>query len=154
MKILKTATAVALLFVLCKPANAQNAPPLNQPDYNKPKLFADLPDKLSLHLSDMEALLSLSVGASVNTVIANGLPLIGTVVSKSGDAITSLSSVVIKSTTRQGAIVTFTRIRKEDGTVLYSGRIISQKAGDTFEIVKEANAYVLRKKGLYDLINE
>ena len=154
MKSLKTAATLALLFFLHGQADAQNAPPLNQPDYNKPKLFADLPDKLSLNVSGIDALLALAVGSPVNSAIANGLPVVGTVVSKSDEASTSVRSVVIKSTSRQGAIITFTRIRKEDGSILYSGRIVSQKAGDAFEIAKEGNLYVLRKKGLYDLINE
>lgn len=144
------------LFTVCfVHVNAQvRTSPLNEPDYNKPKLFSDLPEKLTVNLTNMETLLSLFVGASVNTTIANGFPLIGTVVSKSNPTDATVKSVVIKSRTRQGAVLTFTRITAADGAVSYIGRIISKDAGDAFQIVKESGQYVLRKQGLYDLMNE
>jgi hypothetical protein len=155
MKILKAITFMALFTLCLVHVNAQApASLLNEPDYNKPKLFSDLPEKLTLNLTNMETLLSLSVGASVNTLMANGFPLIGTVVSKSNPKDATVKSVVIKSRTRQGAVLTFTRITAADGTISYIGRLISKDAGDAFQIVKESGQYVFRKQGLYDLINE
>lgn len=155
MKFLKTIIFMALFTVCFLHTKAQApTPPLNQPDYNKPKIFSDLPEKQTLNLSNMEALLSLSVGTRVNTTIANGFALTGTVVSCSNATDGRVKSVVIKSSNRQGATLTFTRITAPDGSTSYIGRMISKDASDAFQIIKEGSQYSIRKQGLYDLINE
>jgi hypothetical protein len=155
MKLLKTGAFIALLTVCYMQSAAQgSAPPVNEPDYNKPKLFSDLSDNLQLRLADMEALLNLPEGTQVSSTIAPGFTLVGNVVSKSNPADASVKSIVIKSTTRQGATLTFTRIKNEDGSFSYSGRMISKTAGDALVIVKEGANYVIRKKGYYEIINE
>lgn len=155
MKLLKTGAMAALLTVGYLHTSAQNAaPPVNEPDYNKPRIFADLPDNLTIRVTDMDALLNLAEGAAVNATIATGFTLTGTVVSKSNPADLTSKSIVIKSNARLGATLTFTRIKNSDGSFSYRGRIMSKNAGDAFEIVKEGNNYIIRKKGYYDLINE
>jgi hypothetical protein len=62
-------------------------PPLNPTDYHKPKFYADLPEKATLRVSDLESLLYLPVGAKVNTMITAKFPLTGTVISTSGQLI-------------------------------------------------------------------
>jgi hypothetical protein len=109
---------------------------------------------MNLRLADMESLLNLPVGAQVNSQVAIGFSLVGTVVSKSDAKDALVKSVVIKSLTRQGATLTFTRITKEDGSYSYIGRMISKGSGDALEIAKEGTEYIIRKKGTYDLINE
>lgn len=156
MKILKKSALIAMLLAVSYlQTSAQNsALRLNEPNYNKAKLFSDLPDKLNLRLTDVEALLNISVGKQVNAIIATGFPLVGVVVSKSTLKDAFVKTVVIKSTTRQGATFTFSRITKEDGSLFYTGRMMSKEAGDALEIIKEGTGYVIRKKGFYDLINE
>ncbi len=155
MKILKTSAIAALLSISFLSSSAQQkSVPLNEPNYNKPKLFTDLPDKLTVRLTDMEGLLNLSIGEKVNTTVANGFQLVGTVVSKSNPTNTSAKTIVIKSLTRQGATLTFSRITKEDGTYSYIGRMMSKGAGDALEIARDGAGYVLRKKDMYDLMNE
>ena len=49
MKVLKTGALCVLLNVIALTVAAQNNtsnPPVTEPDYNKPKLFADLPQRL------------------------------------------------------------------------------------------------------------
>ena len=46
--------------------------PLNEPNYNKKKVFTDLPDKAQMRMADVERLLTLPVGAPVNTIIIKG----------------------------------------------------------------------------------
>src|SRR5215218_1634169 len=154
MKPLKASAVIALLTVCYLYSPAQGTtPPVNEPDYNKPKLFSDLPDNLNLRLADMEALLNLPEGAQVNATIANGLTLVGTVVSKSDPADASSKTVVIKSLTRQGATFTFTRIKNDGGSFSYIGRMLSKGSGDALVIAKEGAGYVIRKKGYYEIIN-
>lgn len=155
MKIRKPGALLGLLLTAYVYTAAQNTPPpVNQPDYNKPKIFTDLPNRQVLRLAEAEALLNLPVGATANAVIADGWRLAGTVVSKSNAADLSSQSVVIKVPARSNATFTFTRIKNADGTVLYRGRLLSRSAGDALEIVKENAAYIIRKTGYYDLISE
>jgi hypothetical protein len=155
MKFQRTSAFVALLTLCYWHSSAQvSTPPVNEPNYNKPKIFTDLPDNLTINLSRLEALLQLPVGSPVNTIIATGFGLQGTVISKSNPSDASVRSVVIKSGSRQQATLTFTRITKQDGSITYIGRMLSKDAGDALEIVNEGDHYVIRKRGLYDMINE
>lgn len=156
MKTLKSIAICALLGLIYFHSEAQEAVRINQPDYNKPKLFADLPQKMNVTLSDMESLFDLSVGAPVKAKLTNSFYLKGTIVSKSGTAETAVRSVVIKSTSKtwQGAVLTFTKIRKDDGSYSYKGRIMSRESIDAYEITKENGQYVLQKKNYYEMIAE
>lgn len=154
MKNKKAGALLALLTLSFCFAFAQTSrPPLNIPDYSKPKIFADLPEKMSLRIASTEGLLDQPVGATISATIAKGFTVAGTVVSKSNPDDTTVKSVVIR-TNRQGAIFTFSRIRKKDGSLSYIGRMLNRAGGDALEIVQEGKEYVIRKKGLYDMLNE
>lgn len=133
---------------------AQEKIPLNQPDYSKPKIFEDLPEKMNLTISGMESLFELSAGTPVVAKLTRNFYFKGTVISKSGSTATDVRSVVIRSSARQGAVLTFTRIANEDGSWVYKGRIINRKSIDAYEIVKENDHYVLEKKNYYEMITE
>ena len=155
MKSLKTC-AVSVLLLLCyTQSSAQNKPvPTIHEDYNKPKLFSDLPQKMKLDIKAYEALLALPVGETVKTPLIGKAHLFGTIVSKSDPNDLNVSSIVVKCKNRLGATLTFTRLRNTDGTISYIGRIISFKHIDAFEIVQENGEYLLIKKDLYDLVSE
>lgn len=155
MKILKSGALCVLLSMACMSTYAQKESlPISEPDYNKPKLFADLPNKFNLDLSSFESLLELSEGQAVNVRLTGPFNYHGTVVSKSDPRDESFRSVVIRSVNRQGAVLTFTRTKNTDGTYTYIGRILSHKHSDAFQIEQENGQYVLVKKQLYDLFNE
>jgi hypothetical protein len=153
MKILKT-SAICVLLSVCYFTSSAQAITLNETDQRKPHLFSDMPEKMKLKITDLETLLDLPVGSSVNTSIAGNFHFQGTVVSTSAITNTGSKTVVIKSTNRKGATLTFTKATGSNGTVKYLGRIISMKNGDAFEIVKENGQYILQKKALYDLVSE
>lgn len=153
MKCLKTCACSALLCLVFSVASAQKDQiRLNEPDYNKPKLFADLPERLPLEFSSMETLLKLPIGATVNTRATERLPFNGTVVSKAEDK--DVQSVVVRLANRYGATLTFSKTRLSDGSFRYTGRIISLKHGDAYDVVPEGNGLMLKKKGLYDMFSE
>lgn len=157
MKTLKIIAACALLTLSYFNSGAQEELRINtEPDYNKPKLFADLPQKMNITISDMESLFDLPVGTPVMAKLTKNFPFKGTIVSKSGDASTTVRSVIIKSTTntRLGAVLTFTKIRKDDGSYVYRGRILSRESSDAYEIVKENGEYILQKKNYYEMVRE
>jgi hypothetical protein len=147
-------SACCMLCSLCSLAQgAQNKTiPINEPDNNKPKLFADLPDRVDFNPNNLANLLELKVGQSVNIPINSGFDFSGQVVSKSDDP--KSISVVIRSTNRVGARLILTKITDENNTIKYIGRIISLKHADSYEIVSENNQYYFQKKGFYDLIAE
>jgi hypothetical protein len=156
MKTLKITATCALFFLSFLYSNAQENLRINQPDYNKPKLFADLPQRMNITVSDMESLFDLPVGTAVMAKLTKDFPFKGTIVSRSGNAEDQVRSVVIKSTTntRLGAVLTFTKIRKEDGSFIYRGRIISKESIDAYEIVNENGQYILQKKNYYEMVRE
>lgn len=146
-------TCVAFCSLISTAQEIQKkAVPLNEPDYNKPKLFGDLPDRVDFNPGNFSNLFELQVGQSVNIPISPGFTFNGQVVSKS-EAPTA-TTVVIGLANRPGARLIFTRVTDENNSIKYLGRIISIKHGDSYEIVSENNRYYFKKKGIYELMSE
>ncbi|MDQ3279398.1 MAG: hypothetical protein M3Q06_13800 [Bacteroidota bacterium] len=154
MKVRNALAYLAFCLVCTIKVSAQENVPLNETNYNKPRLFADLPEKAPLQVSELESLLTLNVGTRVSAAIAKNVAIFGTIVSKSNPADKAVQSVVIKSLTRQGTSFTFTRTTDADGTVSYLGRMLNRAAGDALEITREGNIYVLRKQIVAAIVNE
>jgi hypothetical protein len=157
MKILKTSALGVLLSVCMLQAAAQQSTkkiPISQYDYNKPKLFKDLPDRVKAPLKDFDNIFDLEIGKSVNLPFASNFQFSGTVISKADDAMANVKSIVIKSTNRIGATLAISRIINADNTISYNGRILSFQHADAYEITYDNGSYFLVKKGLYDLVEE
>ena len=150
MKKLKTVLS-GVFLVACFSSAAQEKT-LNEPDYNKPKLFADLPQRMLLKVSAMEPLFGAAIGDVISVKATENFSLEGAVVSKSEDA--TVKSVVVRCSNRPGAIFTFTRTMNADGSTKFIGRMLNRNNGDAFEVAMENGQYVLLKKDLYDLIAE
>jgi len=157
MTILKTGALCVLLNAMALTAFSQNNSKLylvNKLDYNKAKLFSDLPQKFKIDIKSLESLLDLPVGEGVNMALTGNARYLGIVVSKSDNQDPNVKSVVIKSKNRQGSVFSFARIKNIDGTYMYSGRILSLNHSDAFELHRENGEYVLTKKHLYDIFME
>ena len=141
------------LFLICQLSNAQT-PPVREPDMNRPSLFQNLPNKISCRINDLSALLESETGKPVSFSFVNNLNFQGVVSSVASKSDNTLNSVVIRSTNFPSAALSFSRIKKEDGTFSYVGRIISFQHGDAYEISLENGQYYFVKKGFYDLVNE
>lgn len=150
------ASALGVLLSLCVLASSaqEQKLPLNEPDRNKPSLFADLPSKMSLNLSSLQSLLDLPVGSNVSVSVSEALVLDGTVVSSAQAPDGSSKSVVVRSRNRPGATFTFSRITRGEGSAGYTGRLMSRGHSDLFEIVQENGTYYLQKKNLEDVLSE
>ena len=153
---MKKQTTTALCALLCllslTVAAQQNKIPVNEPDYNKPRIFTDLPDKMIIRLADAQKLFSLAAGVSASVQLTDELFIKGVVVSN-GES-DGIKTVIIRAVNRNNAVFTFTRINKANGSMHYVGRIMSRDNGDALEIRKDENVYVLNKINLYDLISE
>jgi hypothetical protein len=132
---------------------AQNLP-VREPDRNKPLLFSQMPDKMSISAASLESLLQYETDKKVSINLSNDIIFQGTVSSVSARHEPGVSSVVIRSDNFQGASLTVSRLSRANGTSYFIGRIISFQHGDGYEITLESDRYYLIKKGFYDMVNE
>ena len=148
-----------LLFLLCCATGfAQNGATINEPDNNKPALFANFPDKIPVSIDELKSLFSNDAArgkdAAVNFADKKLPGFNGKLVSVSSKYNNSIRSVVIRSTHFNGATLTLSSSTTTDGAARYTGRIISFQHGDLFVLQKENEQYYLIKKKYHELINE
>jgi len=143
-----------LLFMFtCIFTNAQK-PPVKEPDTERPSLFKQLPQQSNCRINDLQLLLNNSIGTQVNIQIADNLQFQGTVISVANKYDNTVRSVVVRSSNFPGAALTFSKIKKEDGSIYFTGRIISYQHEDAYEIVLANGQYSFVKKGFYDMVND
>jgi hypothetical protein len=156
MKVLKP-SAIGVLLSVCmfQAAAQQNAKklPVSHYDYNKPKLFKELPNRINVPLKNFDGAFDFEVGKTVNLPFASNFQFTGTVVSKAEDAAANVKSIVIKSSNNIGTLA-LSRTINADNTISYRGMIMSFQHGDAYEIAYEDGLYYFVKKGLYDLYDE
>ena len=143
------------LFNLVATSQEQKVP-LNEPDYNKPLLVSNLPDKIPVNTENINNLLNAPVGRNAQFRLTedNSVQFAGEVVSTASKYNNSIQSVVIRSDSYNGARLTISKITNADGSIRYSGRIISFKHGDLYELENQDGQLVLVKKNYYELVNE
>jgi hypothetical protein len=144
----------SMLFILFSQGQVQGNSPVKEPDYNKPKMFADLPEVMELKTTDLELMIDLPMGGNINSFMVDGFPMKGVVVSKSGEPTSDVRSVVIRLMNRPGSTFCVSKVKTENGETKFIGRVISMNNSDAFEIALVNDKYVLRKMHLFDLVNE
>ncbi len=130
---------------------------VNEPDYNKPRLFDNLPAEIPVSLENLDNLLHAKTGASIHTVLstdAKTAPFDGQVVSAVMNDNDKVQTVFIRSTNYHGATLSLSRVMAEDGTTRYNGRLISFQHGDLYVLRPKDGGFVLLKKNFYELVNE
>ncbi len=155
MKNLQLPGICLTLFLFCLTASAQNSIPVNEPDMKKPSLFTNLPGKIPVDISDLQSLLNTESGKDVSLKINQSATnsFNGKVVS-AATKYNNIRSVVIRSSNFNGATFTLSSSIQPNGTVKFTGRIISMQHSDLYELQKQNDQYILIKKNFYDLINE
>ena len=170
MKNSSTAVLCLSLVLSALVSNGQNQKiPLNEPDYNKPKIFQNLPDSIEVDAATISGLFNLSKGQTVAPSFSNrattaSFQLLGEVISKSDNmplnvqarsaSHAAISSMILKLSDYNGANFTISKITNTDGTVQYTGRIINFKSGDLFVLQTINGKLMLIKKDYYALVNE
>lgn len=150
---------VSLSFIFCCTISfAQDRVVLRESDHNKPSLFTNFPDKIPVDLSELKNLFGNTAarGKEVNLqFIDKKLPgFNGKIISATSKYNNTLRSVVVGSTHFNGATLTFSSSTTTDGTVRYSGRIVSFQHADLFVLENQNGEYFLIKKKFHELINE
>lgn len=125
---------------------------VHEPNYKKPKLFGDLPERINFDPTHLSILLHTQVGQSITVAIAPTFSISGQLVSKADDQ--NSTSVVVRLTNRPGANLIFKKLTDPNSSVKYIGRIISLKHSDSYEIISENDQYYLKKKAIYDLMTD
>src|SRR5689334_8765145 len=78
---------------------------VNEPEYNKPKLFGDLPERINFDPARLTVIFSTQVGQSISLSVTPAFNISGQVVSKAEDA--NSTSTVVRLTNRPGASLVF-----------------------------------------------
>jgi hypothetical protein len=158
MKNLRTCVLCACITFIHVSSFAQNSTdvPINEPNWNKPKLFQNLPDYFPVDVDNLMAMLTSQTGADINVNLSaeSTLPFQGKVISSASKYDNAIYSVVIRSTNFEGAKLTISRITNPDGSIKYSGRLMSMQHGDLYELQNRENRLFLVKRNFYDLVNE
>ena len=157
MKNLRTAVLCAGIALCNLGALAQEKPvPVNEPDYNKPKLFAGLPEKIQVSTEDLSNLFTIALGKSASLKLSDDsrIQFQGEIVSSADTDQGTRQTMVIRSTNFEGARFNLSRAIYPDGKVVYGGRIMSFKHGDLYELKNQNGQYTLVKRNFYDLVNE
>ncbi len=156
MKNLRSIMLMACTLLSCCLHAQKDNTPINEPDMNKPRLFDGLPNRIPVNTDELNNLLNAPVGrlASLKLTAQSSLQFDGEVVSVSDKFENNIQSVVLRSSNFNGARLTISRIVNDDGSFSFTGRIISFKHGDLFELKNESGSYVLIKRNYYELVNE
>jgi hypothetical protein len=156
MKHLRLPGLCLLLSFICATTFAQKSIPVNEPDMNKPKLFINLPDKIPVDISDLQSLLNAENGKAATLKLGKNT---NTTTNFNGKVVSiattdNMHSVVIRSDNFNGATFTLSSFTQPNGTVKFTGRIISFTHGDMYELQNQNDQYILIKKNFYDVVNE
>jgi len=152
MKKLKALFICVFVTIACMHASAQQVP-INEPDYNKPAIFADLPSKMSLNLPEVQSLFELKGGSSFGLQLTDQLFLKGLVISN-GSSGPGVQTVMLRVVNRGDLNLSISRITLPDGSIAYRGRGMNRANSDALEIKKEEDLYIVKKINVYDLISE
>src|SRR5258705_9725910 len=130
---------------------------VNEPNYNKPRLFDNLPEVIPVSIDNLNGLINTKTGTIISTNLssdARTAPFEGNVVSSVSKYENKVQTVVIKSTNYNGATLYISRVITDDGTVKYNGRLMSFQHGDLYVLQQNDAGFALVKKNYYDVINE
>ena len=130
---------------------------INEPNYNKPRLFDNLPEVIPVSIDNLNSLVNTKTGTLISTTLSSDprtAPFEGNVVSSVSKYENKVQTVVIKSTNYNGATLYISKVITEDGTTKYNGRLMSFQHGDLYVLQQKDGGFALVKKNYYDVINE
>src|SRR5687767_14240677 len=134
MKNLRLVLCCVSLSLYCMHASAQQPNfPNKESDEKKPELFHQQPEKVSVDQTRISTLISAAVGDQVVLNLQDFL-FEGNVIAAVSKYNNAIQSVVVRSTNYPSATLTLSRVTDESGKISYTGRIISMKHGDVYQL--------------------
>jgi hypothetical protein len=131
---------------------------INEPNLNKPRVFNNLPEVITVTVDKLNDLVNTKTGSSINIILstdAKTAPFEGQVVSAVSKYDDKLQTVFIKSSDYNGATLYISKVTADDGVIRYHGRLMSNfQQGDLYVLQQKDGGFALVKKNFYDVINE
>ena len=129
---------------------------INEPDYNKPRLFQGLPEIIPFNPDIFFGLLNKQPGSVISTSLSTDsqVPFEGRIASSSTAPDGRIQQIAIRSTNFAGATFSLSKVQTDDGIVKYNGILMSFQHGDLYVLQQAEGHFILVKKNYYDLVNE
>ena len=120
----------------------------------RPNLFNSFSANIPASINELDKAFTATQGSSIQFNFSNKFPFSGVVLS-SVQRYSNLSSVIIKSSLLQNALLSISRRINDDNSITYVGRIINEKYADGYELIKDnAGNYSFNKIKTQDLIQD
>ncbi len=140
------------LFVFMIISVSASSAQVNRPV--RPYLFAHYSSKIPASVAELDKAFAASTGNTIKFIFSSGFTFSGIVIS-SVQKYNNLSSVLIKSTALNDALLCISKRINDDSTITYVGRIINEKYADAYELVKDdAGNYSFTKIKTEELIQD
>jgi hypothetical protein len=117
-------------------------PASSQENFSKPSLFSRFPDKAECSMTSLRALFSNST--QVVLTLDNEIVIRGEIINRVSQNL-AVQSVNIRLTDFPGALCTVSRISLGDGSVRFSGRILSVRHKDAMLLLQDKGTYYFIK---------
>jgi hypothetical protein len=110
----------------------------------KPSLFANQADRIELSETMLRDAFNSRPGETITFNLSSTFTITGVVLSNEAKY-SNLTSVVVRATEFDNALLHISKVVNEDNSISYVGRIMNERAADGFEIKKEASGYSFQK---------
>jgi hypothetical protein len=148
---MKTASRLFALCILLTITFFANAQVVKS---SRPDLFNSYSANIPASIGELDKAFAAIPGSSIQFNFAGKLPFSGIVLS-SVQKYSNLSSVIIKSSLLQNALLSISKRINDDNTITYVGRIINEKFADGYELKKDNNgSYSFNKIRTEELIQD
>jgi len=130
----------------------QIPPSVNQRQAEKPTLFSQLPARISCSSSSLQNIFTAALNSSVSIAVNPAMKVEGLVIAKAVVSPEQLS-INIRCSNFQDALLNISRIKEQDGSFSYIGRMVSPLHGDVLLLWQEHGEYAfIRQKQLLSMV--
>jgi hypothetical protein len=142
------------LFALCMLLSITFSAKAQVVTSSRPYLFNSFSANIPASVNELDKAFAAIPGSSIQFNFAGKFPFSGIVLS-SVQKYSNLSSVIIKSSLLQNALLSISKRINDDKTITYVGRIINEKYADGYELKKDNTGnYSFTKIKTDDLIQD
>jgi hypothetical protein len=141
-----------LLILFGYTVNSQVNVPLNQHPTIKPTLFNQLPEKLICPVAVLQNIFDSNSNTRLDVKLANHFNVEGIVLERTTVTPQQLS-INIRCTNFKNALLNISRVTHQDGSVTFTGRMISPAYGDVLLLCEEKGEYsFVKQKQLLSMV--